>query len=259
MGTTSTTTHRDLAVIQAEYDALPKKTTSKAYALRQELKAARDAQVAAHDPAFLPSPTAIKQAVEVSEILAPDLTAGGLLSEATAVYWCGIITFSEPDEDHPDRPTRPHPPFHSTTLAGVTFASWFTPWEDGRPEEEGSQRGHYPGMLVSISESTVALLKNRLKRTLIRWRLRSGRHAHGHQVTMIGDAEIEEIKDLHALDKKQLLALRQKHRGFQVLEHDEALASYIYCQKVPGATAGSSWRPSPHIPDSVLVTGIESP
>lgn len=257
MGQTSTT-HRDPAVIQAEYDALASKKTKEAYALRQELKAATAADYA--PPGIVPATTLPPSRTKVErdsgrEILAPDLTAGGLLAEKTAVYWCGIRTYKDGDPD------RPHPPMHADTLGGVTFASWYNPWEDERDEDEdGTRRGHYAGMMLELGETAILALKNALKRTLVRWRTREGAHAHGYKVTMVSEAEIVEAKKIWALDDRQVHAFRQKHARFQIMKGDEPFAAYIYCVKMPeGTEPMTSWRPSAKIPDSVLVTGIELP
>lgn len=195
--------------------------------------------------------TSTNPSATAREVLAPDLARGTPLADKSAVYWVGVRT-------HDESAGRPHPPMHNIDLGGITFPSWFTPWEgDGINGE--AQRGQYPGAIVRLTDSQIASFKAACRKTLVRWRAREGRHAHGYLVRLIDDDDIGQAKARWGLTDDQVSKFRTKARSVQVSSGDEPVAKYLYCIKVKDVEPGSSWRPSAQIPASVLDLGVEAP
>lgn len=206
-----------------------------------------------------PAPPAPPRATKPPEVLAPDLTRGTALRERSAPYWVGVIGYAKANAKK-GVTGRDHPPMHSVDLGGITFPEKFTPWEGGEGEEEEAIRGRYMGAVVHLTETRVAKLKEALKRTLIRWRERKGRHAHGYKVTLEDDAAIEEARKRWGLNEAQVANLKAKASQQQLLPTDEPIGKYLYCVKLDGDhEEGTTWRPHAGVPKCVLETGIEAP
>lgn len=189
----------------------------------------------------------------VTESLAPDLS-GTRPTQRSAIYWCGVRGYVEGD------PRRPHPPMHDITVGGVTFMERYQPWEDHREGED--KRGSYPGLLLRLTEDRVARLKSALRRTVVRWREREGRHAHGYLVTVPEEGEVEQARKRWGLTEAQVAAYQGKIAGIQFLPGDEPVGRYLYCLRVeeaPGVVEMGTYRPAASIPPSVLETGILNP
>ncbi len=254
MGQTST---RDPDLIRAEYDAMDDKRCRAARVLRTELEeavAAEGGDPRDVPPAPPPVSTPHGREVPQGEILAPDISCDGPLSEKSAVYWCGIRTYAEGD------PARPYPPLHAMKVGGVTFTSWYRPWEGGETDEpEDGQRGKHAGTMIRLSVSQVEHLKAMLRKTIVRWRGRDERHSHGYLITILNEDDIKAAKEQWALSSKEERAYRAKAASFRFMQGDEPVARYLYCVLMPNAVEGSTWRPSAQIPKNILETGIESP
>ena len=203
-------------------------------------------------------PPASPPAKPPREILAPDLTRGTALAERRAAYWVGVLGHSKGNKAK-GVAGRDYPPARSLDVGGVTFPEKFTPWEGHDDDEDEAIRGKYLGAIVVLTESRVQQLKDALKRTLIRWRERKGRHAHGQKVTLEDDASIEAARKRWGLNEMQVANLRAKASQQQVLPTDEPIAKYIYCVRVGDHEEGSTWRPHAGVPKCVLETGIEAP
>lgn len=209
--------------------------------------------------------TATQSATQVARVT-PDLSAFRLKQERSAVYWCGVIPGREAQPEKDGRPAvsaQRFPPQHSFDAigGGVTFTEWYTP-DEGAGQDGQPRRGQYPGRLVRLTETQVALLVRGLSRTLVRWRERSGRHAHGYLVRIPAEDEIEDAKKRLALDQAHVAKLLTKLAQFTPTETDEPAARFIYCVKVdgPDAVPGGTWRPSMHIPRSIEEAGtVEAP
>lgn len=203
-------------------------------------------------------PTSATSTPPARKGLAPDLgkTPSGAV-ERSAAYWCGVRTHRDADPEH-GIAARPHPPCVNFEVGGVTFASMRTPWDD-------SIKGRHalPGDIVVLTTSRVARLETMLRRTIVRWRERTGSHPHGYPVTLWDEESIEAAKVLLNLNPVQVQALRAKvPTAAKTFETDEPIAKYLYCVKVTasGVREGSTYRPAAELPPSLLEQGfIEAP
>jgi hypothetical protein len=194
------------------------------------------------------TPAANAASPKAIERLGPVITAGTVTKEKAAVYWVGVIPWKQ--DDSASRP----PPMHFMNIGPVTFQTWSTPWE-GKDESGAGIRGRYPGSLVRLTESQVSRLKSELMRTVVRWRERKGRHAHGYLVRQESAAEIEEATKRWKLNEVQVAEATAKIAVFR--EDDEPVSAYIYCVKTD-LPEGSNARPG-GIPPSAWDTGIDLP
>lgn len=287
MGPTSTTSELD--ELQAQYEALPDKRTSEARELRAQIKelAEEEEPGSTRDESVVPpqAPAAAPQAQppatspprpkkglsdEERAVVPPLETIGAPIASKSALYWVGVLPFQQQREADPKtgRPAisgRRRPPKGTIDGIGgrVSFHIEHTPIlhessEPGQPP----QRGKYPGEIVRLTEDQVSDLRRGLRSSLVRWRQREGRHAHGYVVRIPDPDTIEEVKDRLGLTDREVARLRVKHSQFEVNQTDEPVARFIYCVKVdhPEAREGGPWRPSLHLPPSVEEQGyIESP
>lgn len=203
------------------------------------------------------SPKAPDTPLAPRELYDPEWAKLSGIKEKYAVYWVGMRMFNE-------RAGIPHPPFGSTTVGGVTFPSWSTPWDESMPSPDGDLRGgrhRFPGAIVRITESDMKALTDGLNRTAVRWREREGTHAHGQKIILTRTEHVKEMIEVYGLDRKERRAAFQKARMVFLQDGDEPLSKYIYCVKVtePGVDEGSNWRPSGGIPESVFDLGLEAP
>lgn len=192
-------------------------------------------------------------AAPARDVLAPDLSRGAPLQRKSAIYWVGVIPPREGDDAS-------HPPMHNITLGGVTFPMRHTPWEDHRQGDD--KRGDYPGYLARLTDAQVDQLKEACRRTIVRWRERTGRHAHGHQVYLVNEADIQAAKEKWKLTDAQVATYAARVGNVTIRDSDEPISKYIYCVKVDaksGAEEGGTWRPSAQIPRPIVETGIEAP
>ena len=177
-------------------------------------------------------------------------------TERRAVYWMGVI----PGDTKMGRGAPPMHQFDGIG-GGVSFHEWWTPHE-GIGQDGSPRRGQFPGYLMSMSESQVAQLREGLRSSLVRWRVREGFHKHGHIIRIPSVETISTLKSRLGLNKAEVARIKVRAAGFQIMEGDEPVARYIYCVKVTGseAIAGGRWRPSMTLPPSVEELGtIEGP
>jgi hypothetical protein len=178
---------------------------------------------------------------------------GAPLERKTAVYWVGVVPPKPGDE-------KSHPPMQTITLGGVTFPLRHTPWEEHREGE--NKRGEYLGYLVRLTDEQVDQVKAACRKTIVRWRERAGRHAHGYLVRLIDDAEIAEAADRWKLSDAQIATYRARVQNTRIMPSDEPASRYVYCVRVSDnaeAEEGAPWRPSAQVPKPIIETGIESP
>lgn len=191
------------------------------------------------------------------ERLAPDLSRGpGGVAEKFAFYWVGT-RFGRVADPETGATARPTPPCVNFNIGGVTFPSWFTPWDDAT-----QSRGKFPGAIVRLTTSQVGYLKAILKRTIVRWRERAGQHAHGYPLTLHDEDSLKDAVALLNLSPAQAQLFRAKQpTAAKTFPTDEPAAKYLYCVRVDaaGVREGSTYRPAAELPESVLVTGIEAP
>lgn len=193
-------------------------------------------------------PTKTKVGEPVVERLYPNLEIPELEGK-TAVYWVGMTPLvKDMNSEEEERP-----PFASCTIAGITFPTAETPWEGGNPTNPNHERGYYPGTLVRLSEDQVSNLKSVLRRSLVRWRQRHGRHRHGYKVVLETEETLEAAQERWGLTKEQLISYRAKTMRQAARAGDEPLAKYLYCVKCPvGFEPGARARPAVEIPPSIL-------
>lgn len=199
-----------------------------------------------------PTPPAKPAASAPVQRLGPNLVGlAGQATEKSDLYWVGVIPWNKDD------PNSQPPPMHFMNIGPVTFQTWYTPWE-GADDAGAGIRGRYPGTLVRLTVSQVARLVGELQRTVVRWRERKGRHAHGYLVRAETPEEIEAARKRYALREDQVAMATAKIAVFT--EGDEPVSKYIYCVKVtaPGLTEGAVARPG-GIPASAWDTGIDLP
>lgn len=288
MGATSTPS--DLATLQAEYEALPNKRSREGVALRKAIAKAKASVAEERAPEKVPAleeqaeavTPPISESVGVSSSSAEDVMIGewtntstssepvsdeesiapiwdskGLgKTERTAVYWLGVL----PGEPETGVNT---PPAHQIDGigGGLSFHEWWTPHE-GKGQDGAARRGQYPGHLVELSESQVSQLREGLRCSLIRWRVREGVNRHGYVIRIPDTTAIEGLKGRLGLNHEEIARIKVRADQFRIEEHDEPVARYIYCVKVEGpeAVAGGTWRPSTTLPPSVEARGkIEGP
>lgn len=245
-------TTRTLEDVQREYNALENKRSPEGHALREEMKmlkggdapAAHVASTADLGPGFV--------AVERPEVLVPDFS-GEEVAEKGAVYWCGITPLVRNYKD----PNAPRPPFTSKTFAGITFTSAETPWEGGASANPDHKRGFYPGSIVRITEAKLTRFKDILRRSVVRWHSRTGRHAHGYVVTFETEDTIARVKKHFGLTDAEVARYREKTRLRAHQPTDEPLGKYLYCVKLSNQDVqeGSSFRPSGDLPPNVIDAG----
>jgi hypothetical protein len=177
-------------------------------------------------------------------------------TERASVYWMGVLP------GNPDTGIGT-PPAHQIDGigGGLSFHEWWTPYE-GKGQDGSERRGQFPGHLVSLTETQVAQLREGLRSSLVRWRVREGFHRHGYVIRIPTTESIETLKSRLGLNDSEVARIKVRAQAFQVEEHDEPVARYIYCVKVTGpeAVAGGRWRPSTTLPPSVEQLGtIEGP
>lgn len=184
--------------------------------------------------------------------VAPDLTRTTVAAK-TQAYWVGVRTFRKADPAKGIE-GRPYPPQANFNIGGVTFPSWFTPWDD-----EGQTRGKFPGAIVRLSAAQVDYLATILARSAVRWREREGQHAHGYVVLLHDDESIEAVRKAQNLNPTQVQVLRAKVPTVaKTFPTDEPAAKYVYMVKVPGdVAAGSTFRPAAELPPCLMDTGLE--
>lgn len=276
---TAPTDTRTLEVAEAEYAALANKKSREAWVLREEIKKLggtikpqkRKPRSRKKAPAVTesvapaaPAPVAVDYVPEVAappadrSTISPDLSTKGP-TEKTALYWVGIT----PVVDDIDSETCERPPFTACTVAGITFPTAYTPWEGSNSTNPDHKRGHYPGGVVRLSVSQIEALKHALRRGIVRWRQRKGRHAHGYKIIFQDDETIAAARKKYGLTPEQVVTYAVKTKQERVWIDDEPLAKYLYCLKldgVPGVHEGSSFRPTNDVPPSIFEVGkVESP
>lgn len=298
MGSTSTTNR--LQELQDKYDALPNKRSREGVALRKAI-AAEKARSEAGEDASPPTPQeeaeerdasrkeskapaaesfAHSESISPAELTSstgdtvmrePSWGAGApadgdegilpnleriLRTEKSAIYWIGVL---------PGNPETGHnvPPSHQIdgVGGGISFHEWWTPHE-GKGQDGSPRRGQYAGHLVKLTESQIVQLREGLRTTVVRWRVRRGFHKHGYVVRIPGLDQIEGLKERMGLNESEVARLKVRANSFELEEGDEPVARYIYCVKVEGpeAVAGAKWRPSAGFPPSVEQMGrIDGP
>jgi len=263
MGTTSTQ-DKTTEELELEYRRLAKKKSPEGHALREAIKASK----AGDDPSEVHVTVAADGPVDPAMGILPSLDSFTSTRQKSAVYWMGVIPgnpgrAADPSKGLTAVDPSGHPPMHSIDNIGgrVTFTEWYTPPE-GLGQDGGSRRGQYPGSLVSLTETPDSQLREGLRSTLVRWKQRNGRHAHGYVLRIPSVDAIEEMRGRMGLNEKEVARMKIRADQFEILEGDEPVARYVYCVKVDGPEAanGGRWRPSTTLPPSIEdAGGIESP
>ena len=270
MGPTSTT--KTLEELEAEYAALPNKRTKEGARLRKAIAHAKEASsptplsLAESDVGSTTLPPAEVKPVDKSGIL-PDFTlttVDGRIGEKRAIYWIGVIPGpKDPKTGEPLNDGDGMPPCHQIDGigGGISFHEYYTP-QEGSGQDGTPRRGQYFGHLVELAESQVKEIKGGLRKSVVRWRTRKGRHRYGQVIPIPDASTIARLKEDLGLNEKEVARLKTKAAQFRAQNDDEPVARYIYCVKVDGpeAKVGGTWRPSTSHPPSVETMGdIELP
>ena len=196
---------------------------------------------------------ATKTAEPKIDRLAPDLE--DIVGDVkTGKFWVGMIPYS------PERGLTVRPPKTSESLGPVTFPTYVTPWigHEGVGAED-SPRARHMGAIVELNEAQLDELRDKLRRTVVRWRERDGAHAHGYLITFETEETIKGAQERWGLTPQQAQAYQAKVGRGNVRSTDVAFSKYIYCVRVDDEVdPDAGWRPSHKVPDSVYETGIDA-
>lgn len=153
--------------------------------------------------------------------------------ETRKAYWLGIL-HSRTYEDGTSR----RAPFFFQNIGAATFQRTWEPIV-GTDDTGRQRRAQHDGRIFHLTRAEVEHIADVMGRSIIKWRGRDGKKAHGYMVTLKTDAEREELMRL------------ERFRPVTEDVHDEPAANWFYM--VPGE------HPGGQIPEPVSKTGIELP
>lgn len=129
-------------------------------------------------------------------------------------------------------------PQHAENFGPVTFAETYTPHAAPNAAGEATRTKHF-GRLVDLTADEVKRCVENISRSVVRWRARDGKHAHGYKVVIPTE---EDLKNY---------AAKGRSSPYTPHPNDEPYANWLYMVKADSY--------SPTIPEPLSKTGLELP